>query len=162
MFHYFYKEFVEQKKISELEQELPSALLQIASYPPQTPFEKIIEDLSDGNRQVNKEFSKILSSINAGESVGAALDASKRETKSRLFERSLELLSSAYETGADLSNSFKEIAEYALELSSIEKDRKSTLAIQKYTLLAAVFLVPALIAIVFALVAKLDSSSLLL
>ena len=162
LFHYFYKEFVEQKKISELEQELPSALLQIASYPPQTPFEKIIEDLSDGNRQVNKEFSKILSSINAGESVGAALDASKRATKSRLFERSLELLSSAYETGADLSNSFKEIAEYALELSSIEKDRKSTLAIQKYTLLAAVFLVPALIAIVFALVAKLDSSSLLL
>lgn len=153
---------MEQKKVTELEQELPSTLLQIASYPLQTPFEKIIEDLSEGNRQVNKEFHKILSAVNAGDSVGVALENSRRKTKSKLFGRSLELLASAYETGADLSTSFKEIAEYSLELSSIEKDRKSTLAIQKYTLIAAVFLVPALVSIVFALVAKLDSSSLLL
>ncbi|HLD75814.1 MAG TPA: hypothetical protein VI874_02255, partial [Candidatus Norongarragalinales archaeon] len=59
--------------------------------------------------------------------------------------RAFLLLSSAYSSGADLSNAFQTIAEDAFESQALESERKTAFALQKYTLYAGVLVVPAVL-----------------
>lgn len=154
---YFYYDYLKEKRIKQIESALPSALFQIASFPPKTSMEKIISEIAKADYgELSKEFEKATRQINAGTTVPDAIDAIAKRSSSALVSRACSLISESYSTGADLSAPLKEIAEDIFELQAIEKESEAALSMQKYTLLAGGgLLVPFILGVILSTVGAL-------
>ena len=151
---YFFFEYREARKTREIEESLPAALFQIASFPKRTSMEKIIRAIAKADYgELSRAFSKTERLVNAGMSVPDAFEELKKRNKSVLLNRAVSLLLEAYKSGADMDAAFKEVAEDIFDLQSARKEAASTLALQKYTLLAGgCLLVPIILALVLNIV----------
>ena len=160
LFYYFYLDYAESKRQLEIEEHLPSALFQIASFPKRASMERMLESVAKSDYgPLSEEFARALKQIRSGSPVSQALDQMRSRNNSLLLNRAVSLLLSAYKSGADLSRAFKEVAEDVFQLQSLVKERRGALAMQKYTLLAAsAFLVPAILGLLLNIVSSLQSA----
>ncbi len=159
---YLLLQYKVEKKNAELEQFLPDALFQASSLQKAFGIEKTIQSISKSNYGVlSKEFTFAHNQIAAGSNVQKALQGISERNNSLLLERCMELLARGYATGADMKIALKETAEDIFTLFSIVRERASSLAIQKYTLLlGGGIIVPIMLGTVFSFVSSLDYSGL--
>jgi archaellum biogenesis protein FlaJ (TadC family) len=158
---YYYFGFLESKRMHEIEDALPAALLQVASFPKRASMEKIISALAYSDYgALSSEFRIVEKQVNAGMAVIEAFEECAARNDSVLLNRALKLLANAYKSGADLSNAFREVAEDALELQAISKEARSAFALQKYTLLAGGILVPVTLGLLLNVVSGLSAGGL--
>jgi hypothetical protein len=156
--HELRQEYLKEKNRLELEERLPEALLQLSSRPKGTAMEDSLEELAKQRGELGKHFKSIARRIRAGTPPPKALR--RHETDSFLFKRVLEMIANAYESGADVSKTFKQVAEDVLELQFIYREAASAAALQKYSLLAsAAILVPFILGFLYNLVESLDFGS---
>jgi len=155
---FFYFGYVEAKRVREIEENLPAALFQIASFPRRTSMEKIMREIAKSDYgALSEEFTKAIRQIDAGSPVPAALDYMAAENNSLLLRRACALLAESYRTGADMSQAFKEVAEDIFELQALQKQTAAALSLQKYTLLAGgCILVPLILALLLNIVSSLE------
>jgi len=148
----FYKEYLLEKKQGEIDYFLPAALFQLASFPSATPVEKTFDSIAKGDFGVlSGEFAFALKQVRAGYSVRDALEQMKKRNSSLLLHRACDLVLKSYRSGAKSSGEmFREIAEDIYSLQAIVRETSSSLALQKYTLLAGgSILVPIVLALLF-------------
>jgi len=147
-------------KAAEAERFLPDALLHAASIAEGAGFSDVVASIARSEYgALSSEFGIAEKKISAGEGFGAALEGIGKRLNSAAVGRACALLSRAYETGADLGDAMREAAEDAVELLSAEKEKAALLAVQKYTLLAGVLLVPVILGMIAKAVSGLDFSS---
>jgi len=157
---YFYLDFLKSSRQRAIEDELPNALFQIASFPKRTSMEKMIDSVaSSGYGPLSEEFAKARKLVASGTAVPEALDSVRRNNSSLLLNRAISLLIESYRSGTDLSFALKEVAEDVFELQALVKESSSALSLQKYTLLAASgILVPLILSLLLNTVSSLDFS----
>ncbi|MEW5955197.1 MAG: type II secretion system F family protein [Candidatus Micrarchaeota archaeon] len=155
---FFYFEYLEAKRIRELEENLPAALFQIASFPRRTSMEKIMREIAKSDYgALSEEFARAVRQVDAGSAVPKALESMAAENDCLLLRRACALLAESYKTGADMSTAFKEVAEDVFELQAIQKQTAAALSLQKYTLLAGgCALVPLILALLLNIVSSLE------
>jgi archaellum biogenesis protein FlaJ (TadC family) len=156
-----YSEYLEEKKTREIESFIPSALLQLSSFPRKTPLEKMVSSLAKAEfGELSKEFSKAQKAIARGASVKQALNAVAERNSSLLLSRIIRLLLELHESGAEFSNSFKKISEDVFSIQAIERERSSSFSLQKYTILVAGgVLAPLVLGLVVGMVSSLNFST---
>jgi len=136
IFFYFLLQFLSDERIRSIENSLPHALFHAASFPPNFPFEKIMKSIGQGKYgELSKEFMKVHREINGGGSVSEALRAMALRNSSILVNRAIELIRLSYIGGQDIAKGMKETADDIFSLFAVVRERKSILAMQKYTLL---------------------------
>ncbi|MGB9577525.1 MAG: type II secretion system F family protein [Candidatus Micrarchaeia archaeon] len=154
---YFFLEYAREKRRQEIEEALPSALFQIASFPSKTGIEKIIASVAKSDYgALSEEFARAKRLLDAGASVPEALESMSKRCNSRLVSRACALLSQSYKSGANLSQPLKEVAEDVFDLQAIARENASALSMQKYTLMAGAVLVPLILGLLLNIVSSLD------
>ncbi len=155
---YFYLLYIIEKRKLLLEKMLPDALFHAASLQKSFSMEKIISSIAKSDYgPLSHEFMLAHRQINAKASVRSALLGITKRNSSLLLDRSINLLLRGYETGADLYLSLRETAEDIFSLFSLVRERRSALALQKYTLLiGGAILVPLILGTVLNMVSGLN------
>ncbi|HII39501.1 TPA: type II secretion system F family protein [Candidatus Micrarchaeota archaeon] len=155
---YFYSEYTRSLRTKEIEENLPPALFQIASFPRRTSMEKIMREIAKSDYgSLSEEFAKANRQIAAGASVPQSLDQMAALNDSVILQRACNLLAETYRTGADMSEAFKEVADDVFELQNLQKQTAAALSLQKYTLLAGgCVLVPLILGIILSIVTALN------
>ncbi len=142
-----------------IEESIPDALFQAASFPQGHSMEEILQFLSrETSGALGKEFRQALNGIRKGESVEAALENIQKRNHSIVLHRAISLLRHGYESGADLNALFRQTAEDVLETHAIIRESNASMAIQQYTILGAAILVPGILGAVVSLSQSLDLS----
>ncbi|MCD4740321.1 type II secretion system F family protein [archaeon] len=139
------------KKIREIEENLPEALLQVSTLTEITSFERLIEKMAEGQNQLSQEFKKVNRQIKNGIPVKESLQSLEQE--SPLLSRTAKLLKQSYRTGANMSKALRETAEDITQTQEILRERSSSTMIEKYTLLlAGGCIVPLILGVLVALI----------
>lgn len=155
---FFYQNYLFEKNRSDKEKFVPDALLIAGSFPNGTPLETIFSNLSKDNcGKLSLEFEKALLEIRKGSTVENALNSLKKRNKSKIIDRAMNLFIQGYNSGAELSQIFRETAEDILETNSILRERASAMVVEKYTLLVAgAVVVPLILGLLVGMVSKMD------
>lgn len=134
---YFYPRYEDRKRIREMEKEIVPCLYHASSVASFKPTEKVLKTISHGHRELSKEFKKAHREIETGSSVKKALKRMKERVDSDLVKRTVEVLVTGHESGADLSKALEETAEEAAQLYKVKRKREVASTVEKYTLLLA-------------------------
>ncbi len=156
----FYYSYLLERRQKEKEKEASGLLLQASVFPRGTPVSQIIEFLGrKKNSFLGAEFAQAWSEIKSGAPVEKALGKIKERNRSRVIARMTDMLAIAYESGAFLGNSFRELAEELLEMQSMLAEKKAALAIERVTLIAgSALIVPFILGVLTGLVFGFDFS----
>lgn len=138
--------------IRRLEQDLPAALFSMAAYEPGVPLESMLSDVAASSPEpLRSRFSECVWQVRAGVPLPKALQHLRRQGGgSRLLDRVMQLLQAAHQSGADMSDVLRKVAQEAYHLQRLQAQRRETFALQKYTLYAGAVLVPALLGMLYA------------
>jgi hypothetical protein len=141
-----------------MEKNVPHALLQASIFPHGTPTLEIISYLSKAKLgKLSEELGQVEGEVGKGASVEEALYNFEERWNSQSIGKLASLLRQGEKSGADLSKLFKEVAEDLLEVDGLARDRKASLLIEKFTLLAAAgIVVPLVLGIVGGIVQGFD------
>ena len=154
----FYADYQKSKESLQMEREIPLAMFQISSYPPRTPFEKILKEVASSlpaQSALATELKIASNKIQIGTSVPKAL-REVNHRNSAIVKRATSLLIQTYTTGHDTSNAFSEIAQDTFELQAIDEEVKANASIQKYTiLLSSAIFVPVILSMLTAVTTSL-------
>ncbi len=158
---YYYELFKENNRQKYIDSILQDILLQAGLFPKGTEITKIIQYISEQNYQyISLEFTIALKQIKKGYSVQKSLQEICTRNKSKLLERVINLLIVGYKSGKDMHFVFNKISQYILHIQELERERYSSLAIQKYTLLiSAAILVPLILGWIQSIIVGFDFSS---
>ncbi len=156
--HYALRLYLDEQRKRGIEKLVPDVLLQASVFPSGTPMTKIVKYLGESSYgELSLEFRKAHTELLLGASVEEALGGMAKRVKSDALSRALNLLVQGYNSGADMSQTFKEAAEDLLETQSILRDRVSSLVVEKYTLLlAGGIIVPFILALISGIVSGLN------
>lgn len=154
VFFVLYYSYLIEKRKKTIEEQTPMVLLQASVFPKGTTLREIIGYLSKKeNGELGKEFQKTREEIEKGASVEKAMEKLKKRNPSPIIERLSELLLIAYQSGAPLGESFRELAEELLETKAILSEKKAALSIEKTTLLmGSLLIVPFILGVLTGLV----------
>ncbi len=144
-----YREFVREKRNSEIEKTLPDVLLSISSLPHTVSFSEVLSKATSLNKPASILFNNCQALILRGAPVEIAISKSfSRYTP--LVEKTGALLYSLHRNGNSLLPIFKELS---IELTLHREAReavKADASVQKYSLLiSCAFLVPFIIALIY-------------
>ena len=155
-----YYSYLVEKRRKSMESEAPMLLLQASLFPPGTPVSRLIEFLGKRkNSQLSAEFERAWLQIRRGASVEKALGKIKERNKGAVIARMIDVLLVAYESGAFLGESFRELAEELLEMKAMLVEKKASLAIERVTLIAgSALIVPFILGVLTGLVFEFDFS----
>ncbi len=155
---YYLLEYIERKRIREIENSIPDALFHAASLQNIARQEKIIEAIADaGYGALSEEFMAANNQVKSGMGVGSALSDMGERTGSKLLERINFLMLHGYKSGGEIRRALRETAENAFSFLSLERERASSLAMQKYTIVfGGAMLVPLILGSVLAMATSLD------
>jgi len=158
---YIFVLFMEEQKQKKIESQLQDVLLQASLFPKGTEITKIIDYISKQKYQyISLEFKIALKQIKKGHSVKTSLLEICNRNKSKLLERVINLLIIGYKSGKDMHFVFNKISQYILRIHELERERYSSLSIQKYTLLlASAVLVPLILGWIQNIISGFDFSS---
>jgi hypothetical protein len=158
---YYYELFKENQRQKYIDGILQDILLQASLFPKGTEITKIIQYISEQDyKYISLEFRIALKQIKKGYSVTKSLQEICTRNKSKLLERVINLLIVGYKSGKDMHFVFNKISQYILHIQELERERYSSLAIQKYTLLvSAAILVPLILGWIQNIIAGFDFSS---
>ncbi|MEM3364552.1 MAG: type II secretion system F family protein [Candidatus Micrarchaeia archaeon] len=150
--------YLDDMRISSMEDYMPDALFYAASLHT-LGMEKVIEEISQANySELSKEFKRASRQVNAGFPVRVALQSIVDRNRSPVIERGISLLIKIQEVGASLERALKSTAEDIHDMFMLLRERESILSMQKYNLMLACILVPAIFGAVLSLVSSLDLS----
>ncbi len=140
-------------KIRKIERKIPDILLKAAMYPGRDGLERVISAVAREKNygRVSLEMKKTLEDINKKDFKQAMRNFLERN-KSSLVERFTNLMVFAYESGADMRRAFREAAEDIIKTRMIIEERNATMALQKYTVMAAMLIVPTILGLIVRLV----------
>jgi len=137
-------------RIRRLEQDLPAALYSLASFEPHVPVESALSEVAASTPEpLRSALSECVRQVRFGVPLPKALDRLRRQG-GFLMDRAVQLLQAAHQSGADLSDVFRKVAQDAHEVQRLQSSRREAFALPKYTLYAGVVLVPALLALLYA------------
>lgn len=134
----FLESYTREKRQRELEDALPAAIFQLASFPKGAPVEKMVESVAANCKgALGAEFAMALRQLKSGLPVGEVLAGLARRNQSRLLRHVVSLLQSSQQEGSNVGPALRQAAEDAYKLSSISREVSASLALHKYTLLLA-------------------------
>lgn len=158
---YLLENLKEEQRQKTIDSNLQDVLLQASLFPKGTEITKILEYISNQKyKYISTEFKIALKHIQKGISVSKALQEITTRNKSKMLGRVINLLIIGYKSGKEMSFVFSKISHYILKTQELERERYSSLAIQKYTLLiSSAILVPLILSWVVNIVGSMDLSS---
>lgn len=158
---YIFEIFKEEQRQKTIENSLQDVLLQASLFPKGTEITKILQYISEQNyKYISLEFKIALKQIKKGYSVQKSLSEICSRNKSPLLQRVINLLVVGYKSGKDMNFVLGKISQYILRIQELERERYSSLAIQKYTLLiSASVLVPLILGWIQGIIAGFDFAS---
>ncbi|MGB9635405.1 MAG: type II secretion system F family protein [Candidatus Micrarchaeia archaeon] len=150
--------YLEDMRISSIEEHMPDALFYAASLH-NLGLEKVVGEIAKANYgELSREFGRINRQIDAGFSISAALSSFIDRNRSPITERGISLLMKIHEVGTSLEKTLRSTAEDIHDMFMLMRERASVLSMQMYNLLVACLLVPAIFGAVLSLVESLDLS----
>ncbi len=136
--HYFGKKFLTQQKTKKLQETVPDLLLLAALLPRKSSFSHIVHYLAENcEEEWRKEFQRAEKQLHTGASVEQSLQEISNRNPTPVVERAMQLLIAGYQSGADMSEVFKEAGHDILETQAILRERQASMVVEKYTLLLA-------------------------
>ncbi|MCX8206108.1 MAG: type II secretion system F family protein [Candidatus Micrarchaeota archaeon] len=148
--------YLDDIRVSQAEERMPDALLYAASLH-HLGLEKVIGKVASADYGVlSAEFGRAHRQVQAGLSVRQALLSLSERNPSPIIERGISLLIKIQEVGAPLERALKSTAEDIQDLFMLFRERSAVLSMQKYNMMVAALLVPAIFGVVLSLVASLD------
>ena len=159
--NYLFCDILFEKRKRKKEDLLPEVLLETSVFCDETSLLKTIERIVDSEFDlISKDFEKALGEIKKGAGFEEALNRIKQLNKSKEYSRVIDLLLQGYNSGAGMSELFKETAENMLENKAIIKERQAVMLVTKYTLLlASAIIVPAILGLIIGLVSGFNFGS---
>ena len=122
----------------ELEEGLARALFHLAALPIGTSPESLCREVERGGYgALSSEFGSARRQMAAGASVAEAFSQVGLRSGSSFVKRTMSLIASSFQTGADSSSLFAELAQDAFDQLSLAREAASQSLLQKYTVLAA-------------------------
>lgn len=154
-------EYRKEKKKKEIEKYLVDALYQASALSSFMPFEEIIKTLANSNYGIlSNEFKITYNEIINGESVESALSRMTGRSESKLLEQAFNILIVGYKSGADISDTLREVAENLSRNFDMHHERVASLTIERFTLIAAVvFIVPLILGALISLISGLSTNA---
>ncbi len=140
---------------------LAELLLEASVFCDESSFLNTIKRLGESDFElIANDFSRVYREIKAGASASDAIERLKRLNKSQAYSRVANLLLQGYNSGAKMSEVFKDTAEDLMEMQAIMRERQAVMLINKYTLmLASALIVPAILGLIVGLVQGLSFDS---
>ncbi|GEM_PF-3352485 len=147
------------RRIKEIEERIPAALLDVSTLPNIT-FRSAIDHLSKGYGPLSEEILGVKRALDRGIPPRRALTAISG-CKSRLLKRAMKILLTGIESGANVSELLRQAAEDIEEELEMERSRRANLTLQKYSVLASTgVFVPAVLGLTERMVAQMVGSGL--
>lgn len=154
------KEYSRGRRTARIEDALPAALLQVSSLGPRASAGQVLSAIaSSGFGPLSDEFAQAKRQYDAGMPLPNALNELASRNNSLLLSRVCRLLSSAYSSGVDLSHACRALAEDSQSALAIHRERQASLALQKYTAIAASLLLPVILGVLVKTTASLAGGS---
>ncbi len=148
--------YLDDLRISQVEDFMPDALFYVSSLH-NLGLEKAVEEISKANYgELSKEFERASRQIEAGFSIRVAMNSIIERNRSPIVERGISLLVKIHEIGASLEKALRSTAEDIYDLFMLMKERESILSMQRYNLLVAALILPAIFGAVLTLVKSMD------
>ncbi|MBI4360788.1 type II secretion system F family protein [Candidatus Micrarchaeota archaeon] len=143
-----------QRDAEALDGQLPAALFSLASLDSHVSVEDAFLEVAVASPSPLREaFQGVVRQLKSGVGFSQAMDALRRRYPSALLARVTGLWASAYQSGADMSEAYRSVAEEAFLFQRLQAERRQSFAVQKYTLWAGLVLVPGLLGLLFSWVA---------
>jgi len=148
----------EDHRTSQMEDYMPDALFYASSLHT-LGLERVIERVAQaGYGPLSQEFGRASRQISAGFPVKVSLNSLMERNDSPVIRRGVSLLVKIHEVGAPLEGALKGTAEDIHSMFMLMKERGTVLSLQKYNLVMACLLVPAIFGALLSLVSSLDLS----
>jgi Flp pilus assembly protein TadB len=159
--YYFWLQNLHARRNADIEKRLPDALMRAAAAEGGHGSERIFDSIAGaGFGPLSEEFSIARNQVRAGASFKSALASISARSTSPLLVRACSLMSAGYSLGSRASGSMREAADDMLSVSALMRERSSTNALHKYTLLAGGLLVPFILGTLLNAVGRMGSGSL--
>lgn len=150
----FFSSLKAKREAEALDVQLPAALFALASMNTHASVEDAFLQVAAASPSPLKEaFEGVVRRLEAGVSFPVALLALRRTYPSALLARVTGLFASAYQSGADMAEAYRKVAEEAFLFQRLQAERRQAFLVQKYTLGAGMVLVPGLLGFLFEAVA---------
>lgn len=138
----FYKQHQEDKKVENIEANLPDALMALSSLPAGARAERIFETMKPYG-ELGNEFSTALKQIKSNVKAEDAINRLSERNNSYLLDQMCTALTSAIRSGK--IDRLDAIAEHITKMFEVKRERESLLSIQKYTIFLGAIVVPVVI-----------------
>jgi pilus assembly protein TadC len=154
------KKLNETKKVHKAEDYLVDALFQMSSTSYFLPPEEMLLDVVESDYGLlSKELKIVYNEIMNGEDWIVAFNKLKKRMNSSLVSKAVDVINTVYETGVDAGASLREVAEEISQQKRIQRQRSSSLIMQKITLLVAgAFIIPLILGVLVSMVKNFDFS----
>ncbi len=150
--------YLDDMRISAIEERMPDALFYAASLHT-FGLERVISEIAKTDYgPLSEEFRRADMQVGAGLPVRVALKSIVDRNPSPIVERGISLLVKIHEVGSSLEKALKSSAEDIHDMFLLLRERGAVLSMQKYNLMLASLLVPAIFGAVLSLVSTLDLS----
>jgi len=154
------KESCHQEKRKRIEEELPRAMLELATLPVRT-LRDVIDHLSKGYGELSSEFRRVRKLVGAGIPPEKAMRTVAMASGSYLFNNAVTMIITGMRSGSNWSELIRNAAEDIEALIDMERERASALALQRYVvLLSAGLFVPGILGITKKMVGRLTEGHL--
>lgn len=137
--------YLVQRRVDELEEELPDSLRQMSStLRAGVGLNAAMEDIAkSGYGELSEEFARTTEEVRRGRPLQDALKAMARRSHSDLFERAFRLIVEGIEHGAALADVLESVADDAREVQAVQRERQAAVTQQVLFLaVASVFAAP--------------------
>ncbi len=151
----FAKRHVEEKRTAAIEANLPNALLLISSLPRGTTFQKVVERLANSDLAgIKDEFRKANNQLRANLSPETAIRDMIERNRSPMLAKVMETMEHVYRAGGNVSERIAEMADDLLLFQEAGRERNSALAMQKYSVMLGMLVMPLVLSMAMGIAAK--------